>query len=318
MDNLTKIYVGVDVSAAMLDIHIRPLDKAFRVENSRKGIKYLNKTLSKFDVQVVACESSGGYENLMLRMLKEEGFHIGHIDPRRIKGFAQSEGIKTKTDAIDAKVIASYAEQKHNTSMSISKIMPTPAQQQLTELNKRRKQLVKSATMEKNRLKHPESIYTKKSIESSLKFIAKEIERLLEEIQTLITTNEEWQNKAKIITSIQGVGELSAVELLASLPELGSIGNKQIASLIGVAPFSRESGAWKGKSFIRDGRSGPRNMLYMAALSATRHNKKIKDFYDRLIAAGKLPKVALIAVVRKLIVIMNVMLKKGEVWNPAL
>jgi transposase len=317
MSNLTKVYVGVDVSMAMLDIHIHPLDKAFRVENSRKGIKYLNKSLSKFDVQVVACESSGGYENLMLRMVDEEGFHIKQIDPRRVKGFAQSEGIKTKTDASDAKIIARYVEQKH-TALSISKLMPSPAQQQLTELNKRRKQLVKNATMEKNRLKHPESIHTKKSIEAVLKFLDKEVQRLLQETKDLIATNDEWLRKARIITSIPGVGELSAIELLATLPELGHIGDKQISSLVGLAPFSRESGTWKGKSFIRDGRSGPRTLLYMAAVAAIVHNKKMKVFYDRLRAAGKGAKIALIAVMRKIIVIINTLLRKGEMWNPAL
>ncbi|MCX5922569.1 MAG: IS110 family transposase [Candidatus Dependentiae bacterium] len=317
MDNLTKVYVGVDVSMATLDVYIRPMNKALRIENSDKGAKYLNKYLSKFNVQVVACESSGGYENRMLRMMSGNGFHIQHIDPRRIKGFAISEGIKSKTDATDAKLIAAYAEQKH-TTMSIRKVMPTAAQQQLRELNKRRKQLIKSATMEKNRLKHPESVYTKKSIEAALKFLEKEIEKIIKDIKDLIAQDDEWQHKAKLIMSVPGVGECTAIELLASLPELGLIGNKQITSLAGLAPFSRESGAWKGKSFIRDGRSGPRTLLYMAALTASCHNQKIKIFYDKLITAGKMPKVTLVAVMRKLIVIINTMLRKGEMWNPAL
>lgn len=317
MNNLQKVYVGVDVSMNMLDVHLHPLNKDFRFKNTRSGIKSLNKYLSKYDVQVVACESSGGYENQMLRTVSESGFNIKHIDPRRIKGFAASEGIKAKTDAIDAKIIAKYAEQKHNAT-SISKIMPTPAQQQLNELNKRRKQLVKHATMEKSRLKHPESIYSKKSIDSTLKFLEKEIEKITQEIKDLLATNKEWQQKTKLIMSIPGVGECTTMELLASLPELGCIGNKQIASLAGLAPFSRESGKWKGKSFIRDGRPGPRNLLYMAAMSAKVHNNKMKIFYDRLISAGKIPMVALVAVMRKLLVIINTMIRKGEMWNPAL
>jgi len=318
MDNLPKIYVGVDVSKDTLDIHIRPTDKSFRVKNSREGLKYLNKRLVKFQVQVVACESTGGYENLMLRMVSDEGHKVQHIEPRRIQGFAVSEGIKTKTDASDAKVIAMFAEQKFHSDMSIGKIMPTTEHVKLKELNRRRKQLVRTATMEKNRLKHPETIYAKKSVQQHLNFIEKEIEKVTKEIETLITTDSVWNNKLELMMSVPGIGKCTATELLASLSELGSIGNKQISSLAGLAPFSRESGNWKGKSFVRDGRSGPRELLYMATLSATRHNTKIKSFYDRLIAAGKVPKVALIAAMRKLIVIINTMLRKGETWNPAL
>jgi transposase len=316
MNTLAKVHVGVDVSKAMLDVFIRPIDKALRVENSRKGINDLNKYLTKFNVQVVACESSGGYENLMLRMVAKEGFNIQHIDPRRIKGFAASEGIKTKTDTIDSKMIAMFAEQKYSTDASTKK--PTSdSQRQLKELSKRRKQLVRNATIEKNRLQHPESIYSKKSIQQHLKFIEKEIEKIAQEIKALIVINDEWSNKLKLMTSVPGIGECTATELLASLPELGSIGNKQVASLAGLAPFARESGSWKGKSFVRDGRPEPRAMLYMATLCATRFNEKIKTFYNRLIGSGKAHKVALVASMRKLLVILNTMLRKGQAWDPA-
>jgi transposase len=317
LDTLPKAFVGVDVSKETLDVYVYPTGKSFKTDNTKKGVKYLLRKIASYDVQIVLCESSGGYEDFMLRTVAEVGYRSKKVDPRRIQGFIVSRGIRAKTDRIDAQMIATFAEREFQ-NIDISKLLSlTPEQVQLKELNKRKGQLIKSLVMEKIRLKHPESIFSKKSINKIIAILEQEIEHIKQEIFNLITTNEQWINKSKLLMTVPGIGQVTATELIASLPELGLIGNKEIASLVGLAPYSRESGKWVGKSFIRDGRSKPRAMLYMAVLSAIRYNAKIKKFYDRLINKGKLPKVALVACMRKLIVILNTMLKKGEVWDPA-
>lgn len=309
MENITKIYVGVDVSKNRLDVHIVPLNKAFSFNNTQKGIKKFIDIVKPYDVGQIVCEASGGYELLMLNELKKHNFKTWQVEPKRIKAFIYSEGKRAKTDAIDAKMIALFASQKiNNHEITYEK------NQELHKLVNRKKDLINMIGMEKLRLKMPQE-NCKKEIQRHIIFMQKQIESIELKINALIKKNDDLNKKIKILESIPGIGKTSAAIFISELPELGNIGNKQIASLVGVAPHPHQSGESKGKSSISGGRYLPRTCLFMVALVASRHNKIFKAFYQRLIKSGKKAIVALGALMRKMIVVSNTMLKKKTLWN---
>lgn len=314
METLTKVHIGVDVSQKRLDICIYPLEKSIlQVPNTAKDIQLFMKKLAQYDVERIACESSGGYESLLLKYATKFGFITWQIDPRRVKAFAKAQGIKAKTDAIDASIIASFSANVPNKS----DLIKVNCNSKLRQLNERKKELTSMITQEKNRLKHPQyNLGIQHSFRRTIKLLEKEHDKILHEISEIIRTNEELNYKEKLITSVPGVGQATAMSLLAELPELGYLPEKPITALVGVGPFDNQSGNKIGKSFIRDGRKKLRAALYMAALVATKHNEKMKNFYNRLLGAGKTPKVALVAVMRKLLITLNAMLRDGTAWNP--
>ena len=314
MKNVANVHVGVDISKAKLDIYLHPLEKKFIVSNDKTGFNKLAEKLLPYQVDSITCEASGGYETQMYRDFKKRGFNAQRVDPRRVKAFIKSEGIRIKTDASDAKMIALFAAQK---TMRYIPVELTDEQIGQQALVARKSDLVKMIAAEKTRLQQVIDTYSKKSITKHINFLDKQIVQIETLLAQSINLNEQQKCDAAILKTAPGVGIGVATTLIACCPELGKISNKAMAALAGLAPYPRESGVYKGKSSIAGGRSYVRRMLYMAALSASHCAGPLKEFYDRLIAKGKKPKVALVAVARKLIVFLNAMLRKQEEWKIA-
>jgi transposase len=307
--NISKVYIGVDISKNNLDIYIHPLGKFFKVANSKVAIERFIKGLAEYDSAQIACEATGGYEKLLAQLLKISCYPIWIVDPRRIKGFIVASGGRSKTDKIDARKIAEFASKNSPDYETISK---TENQDKLGSLVNRKNDLVKFLIAEKTRLKHPSHVLNVSSIKKLIKILESEIKSIDLQMQSLIQEDEELNKKSIFLQSIPGIGKASAATLLSFVPELGQLSNRKISALIGVCPYENESGSYKGKKFIRGGRIIPRKMLYMCALTTIKFHLPLKVFYDRLIADKKPFKVAIVAVMHKLIMIANSLLKRGE------
>lgn len=313
-NNITQISVGVDVAKDFLDIHLHPIGKDMRVANSAEGLEKLLAKLAQYKVIQVVCESSGGYESLMLKLLKKNQYNVWRVQPHRIRAFIIGEGVKAKTDKIDARMIALFAWQKWPAYQSIT---PSQTEEDMRGLVKLRTDLLKSLGQEKNRLPHCQEA-CKIIVQQLIDFMEKQLRIVEKQIDRLMHSSPDLSAKSAIIQSIPGVGAVTANTLMTEVGELGKVTNKQAAAIVGVAPFIKQSGASKGSALISGGRKGVRSALYMAALVAAHHNPVLKLFYQRLINAGKPAKVALVAVMRKLIIIINTMVRKGEAWRPNL
>jgi transposase len=313
--NLAKIFVGVDISKDHLDVFLCPVNQYFRVNNNTNGLEEILNKLSEYDVVRIACESSGGYEKLLIRTLSQAGHFVWLVEPKRIKSFIASEGIKAKTDKIDASMIALFAQQKELPEQTRIKI-PKKNEELLKALVRRKNDLTGMVVKEKTRLAHPQVEFCQKKIQQHINFMSDQIKELEKEIEELINSDDDWKHKQEVITSIPGAGKGTAATLIAFFSELGSIGNKQVAALLGVAPYVNESGNFKKKSVVKEGRPIPRKMLYMPTLSAVQHNPDFKIFYSRLREEGKPAKVAIIAVMRKFIILANVLLSENRMWAP--
>lgn len=307
-----KIYIGIDVSKTILDVYILPYQKYMQFKNNAKDIQKLVKKLASFTRASIVMEATGGYEKLVAQSLHDANFHISITNPRSIRDFAKALGKLAKTDRIDAEVIALYAEKMQPKAT----MMYNENQQKLAELNARRRQIVEMIAMEKNRLDkaRPE---LKKSIQRIIKALEKELEVINAALAESIQHDETFAHKSTLLNSIKGVGTVVATGVLADLPELGTLKARQITALAGLAPYNRDSGTLRGKRTIWGGRASVRNALYMAALVAMRHNPQIKSFYERLCNKGKEKKVAIIACMHKLLIIMNAMIKHNEPWRAA-
>ena len=304
-----KTWVGIDVSKNTLDVHSLPQGITFSVSNTETGLKELIQRLQPLAVSLVVLESTGGLERMSVSALQKAEIPVAMVNPRKVKGLAISLG-KAKTDKLDTYVLALFAQT----------IQPQPLPkintnaQELSDLTRRRGPLVEMQVAEKNRLSSaPASIQA--DIKAHLKELKERIEGLNEQIQTLTQTQDNWQRKQEILISFKGIGSVTAALCLAELPELGTLTDKQIARLVGVAPINHDSGQYKGKRMITGGRTSVRCGLYIATLVATRHNPVIKSFYQRLLERGKLKKVALIACTRKLLVILNAMIRDNKTWQ---
>ena len=309
MNNLSKVFVGVDISKSSLDFFIDPIGLSFKIDNSEKAIIKFIKQLSSYQVMQIACEATGGYEKLLVSLLKEHSYDCWIVDPRRIKGFIIATGCKTKTDKIDAQKIAQFAAKNIPDYKSMSK---TDNEKILQSLVNRKNDLTQYLAAEKTRMQHPSHALSIPSIKKLMSILEKEIKKIDNKITKLIATDDMLDKKVKLLESIPGIGKATAALLVSFVPELGHVSNNEIAALVGVCPYNRESGTFKGRSFIRGGRAIPRNMLYMCALTTIKYHLPLKGFYDRLVAKGKPFKVAIIAVMRKLVIIANVILKKSE------
>lgn len=307
-ESLPQIFVGVDVSKKTLNVHIHPFKKAFTVPNSKVGINRMKRELEGYSVGQIVCEATGGYETLLATELN----NVWVVEPKRIKAFIMSESVNAKTDDIDARMIAHFAAQKKpkHTLQPRSKEVEV-----VRALNQRRSDILEMINKESNRIQHPSQIHCKKELKKHISFLDKALIKIDCEIECLIKNNASLAKKAAIIQSVPGVGKVTAATLIGYLPELGTINDKEIAALVGVAPFDKQSGSFKGKSIIKGGRPEIRNVIYMAAVSAKKFNDPMKIFYERLIAAGKKPKVALVAIMRKLIIVLNAMIKKEQSWQ---
>jgi len=306
-------FVGIDVSKSWVDVHVRPEGGAFRCTTDGEGLAELVRRVRPLAPRLIVLEASGGYESIVALSLAEAGLPVAIVNPRQTRKFAEALGQLAKTDAIDARVIAHFAEAVRPPPRA----MPDDMMTQLQELLARRRQLVVMINAEKQRFAKAASKVTQRSHKTMLKSLEAERGRIDRAIDKLVRASPIWCAKLDLLTSVPGVGDIVARTLLAELPELGTIDRHQIAALAGVAPFSRDSGRKKGRRFVRAGRVQVRAPVYMAGLVAIRHNPPLKSFYRRLREAGKPPRLALVAVMRKLLTILNAILRDNKPWARA-
>jgi len=305
-----EINVGVDTGKHQLDIFIRPLDIYFSVPTDDKGIKEAIKTLNKYSPKRIVIEATGRLEHEFIMACSKASLPFVIANPLHIKRFAGAIGRLAKTDKLDASLIAHYGE---SIQPALSQLKPENMRA-MSDLLSRRRQLLVMQTMEKNRFKiMPKPVAS--SIKTILTAIKNQIEKMDLKLQKLIEDCPEYQIKNEILQSMPGVGKVVAFSLISNMPELGYITNKEAAALVGVAPVNRESGAFQGKRRIRGGRHQVRTVMFMAMMSAMQCNPVFKSTYQRLVAAGKPKKVAIIACVRKMIVILNSMVRDGVMWE---
>lgn len=310
---MTKPVIGIDVGKAKLDVSLSDEKKVRVWANDEAGRAELSDWVMIQAVELVVVEASGGYEAALLSELVGRGQAVALVNPTRVRAFARAEGILAKTDKIDAQVIARFGA----TMKPQARARREQAQVGLNELVTRRRQVVEMLTAEKNR-RQTASPAMQAHLARHLDWLQAEIEALEQQISQAIEANPVWAETAQRVESAPGIGPITAATLVADLPELGQLNRQQIAALVGVAPFNHDSGKHRGKRRIFGGRTSVRSVLYMATLSAIKHNSVIKDFYHHLLDQGKLKKVALTACMRKLLVILNTMVKTGQDWNPAM
>jgi len=306
-----KVFIGIDVSKDKLDVAVRPSGEFMVFSSTEDGLSVMTEFIRSKEPELIVLEATGGFEMGALRSLALARLPVVAINPRQVRDFAKAMGILAKTDKIDAHVIARFADSVRPKVRAFR----TPEEEMLDAFNARRFQIVEMITAEKNRLVSC-SKWTKKDIQGNIRGLEKRLAKLNKDLDDLIKKSPIWRQKDKILQSIPGVGPVMARTILADLPEAGMLNRKEIAALTGVAPLNCDSGKYKGKSAIWGGRAKVRSVLYMCVLTALRRNPKIKAFYDRLIRAGKKPKVALTACMRKLLVIINTVLKNGTCWEP--
>ena len=310
MTSSNPLYIGIDVSKATLDIDAYPQSHAAQFSNDDIGRHQLIDCLLDLMPALIVLEATGGLESPIAGDLAMAGLCVAVINPRQARDFAKAIGVLAKTDAVDARVLARFAEAikpevrplKSNEMMALDSVLT------------RRRQIVEMITAETNR--HAQAAgKIAKQIAQHLIWLRKRLSEADDDLDGAIQQSPLWQAKSDLMTSVPGVGKITATSLLAELPELGNLARREISALVGVCPFSRESGKHKGRRAIWGGRASVRAVLYMAALVASRHNPVIKAFYQKLLAAGKVKKVALVACMRKLLVILNAMIKNNTPWR---
>jgi transposase len=304
------IFVGIDVCKAQLDVAIRPTAASLAVTNDKAGIKMLVKRLEKIRPTLVVLESTGGLERAVMVALMGAEIPVAMVNPRQVRDFAKSTGELAKTDRIDAAILAHYAE----VLRPEPRALPDQLTLELRALTTRRRQLIEMIGAEKNRLSTASKAVTKR-IDAHIRWLEQELDRADQDLDRSIAQSPIWQQNEELLRTTPSIGPVTSRTLLAELPELGGLNRKQISALVGLAPFNRDSGSLKGRRSIWGGRASVRSTLYMAALVATRRNPVIRDFYKRLTAKGKLFKVALVACMRKLLTILNSMIKHKTSWS---
>lgn len=310
---MEMITVGIDVSKDRLDVAVRPSGEVFAVERNAAGLDELIVRLRELGPQLVALEATGGYETVAAAALASASLPVVVVNPAQVRAFAKALGQRAKTDPIDAVVIAHFAE----ATKPEVRPLPDEATQLLADLVARRRQIVEMIVAERQREKRMMRRHLKTSIARLIKTLEKELSSLDGDIDDAVRGSPAWREKEDLLASVPGVGPVIARTMIAELPELGTLTRRQIAALAGLAPFTRQSGQWRGKSFIGGGRTTVRTALFMGAFVAMRFNPVLKAFFDRLVAAGKPKTVALIAVARKLLTILNAMVRDNRRWQNA-
>lgn len=306
------VYVGIDVSKDRLDVHVRPSGESFAVARDGDGLTALLARLQPLALRLVAVEATGGFEIVVAAAIGGAGLPLAVVNPAQVRHYAQALGKRAKSDRIDAEVIARFAE----ATTPEPRPLPDAATQLLADLVTRRRQIVIMIGAERQRAPRlPKRL--RKSCERVTRVLEKELAELDREIDTTVRGTPAWRDKEDLLASVPGVGPIVARTLIAELPELGQLDRRHIASLVGVAPFTRQSGRWHGKAFIGGGRGTVRAALFLAAMAAVRHNPAIRAFRQRLIAAGKPKMVALVACMRKLLTILNAILRDQRPWQSA-
>ena len=302
-------YVGIDVSKTQVDVAVRPTDDRWEAPNDEAGNRQLVSRLKTLEPIMVLLEASGGFELPLVAALAAEELPVVVVNPRQVRDFAKATGQLAKTDALDAATLAHFADAVR------PEVRPLrdAESQALNSLAARRHQLMVMVVSEKNRL-NSAAVAVRPSIEDHILWLERALDDLDKNLRQTLSRSPVWREKDDLLRTVPGVGEQLSLTLLAYLPELGTLDRRQIAALVGVAPFNRDSGTLRGKRTVWGGRARVRAALYMGALVASRHNPTIRDFYQRLLAAGKPKKLALTACMRKLLVILNSMVKHGSPW----
>jgi len=305
-----SVCIGVDVSKEHLDWVFGAQGGVKRVSNTPAGVRRLVKQLAEIEAATVVVESTGGYERALVDALAAAGMPVALVNPWRVRRFGEGLGVLAKTDPLDARVLALFGER----AQPAKRPLPGPRQRELADLVRRRRQLITIIVAEKSRLETA-SKTIRRDIESVVKMLERRVSKLDQKIDAAIAADPERTDTFERLQTVPSVGPGVARALVIDLPELGSLGRRQIASLVGVAPFARDSGKKSGYRRIRAGRAAPRTALYLAAMNGARFNPVLKAMYERMIEAGKPPKVALIALARKLLTILNAMVRDGRDWQ---
>lgn len=306
-------FIGIDVAKERLD-GAESTGEEWSVANDAKGIAELLTRLRKSRPALVVLEATGGYEGAVAAALAAAELPVAVVNPRQVRDFARATGELAKTDAIDARILALFAERVRPEPRPL----PDPTQKELIGLVARRRQLVEMLGAESNRLRLATPGTVQKNLKTHVRWLENQIKKLDQDLDRLVRTSPVWRAKDDLLQGVPGIGPTTARTLLADLPELGRVSNKEIAALVGVAPLNRDSGQMRGRRIVWGGRAHVRRTLYMATLSATTHNPAIRTFYHRLRSRGKPAKLALTACMRKLLVILNAMAASNTPWDPEL
>ena len=309
-----KTFVGIDVAKAHVDLFDTITESHRQFENQSEGVIQCTDYLVALDPELIVLESTGGYETSLAVALQSAGLSVAVVNPRRVRDFGRAVGRLAKTDRIDAMLLANYAA----TMMPPERPMRDRKSRFMKALVTRRHQLLKMRTADGNRREHSHDKAIAQSITAVIKTFDRELKKTEQQLQTLIGASKTLNQRVKVLTSVPGIGEITATMLVTEVPELGQLNRRQIAALIGVAPINRDSGSFRGKRMTGGGRQNVRTRLFMPTLVACHHNPVMKAFYQRLLEQGKSKMTALVAAMRKLLTIINTMLAKNENWNPKL
>ena len=303
-------WIGIDISQTRLDVAVHPLGESFQVTHSSAGHSELVERLARYAIAGIVLEATGGLERSVMAELEAAGYQTRRVNPTHVRHFAKAMSKRAKTDRIDAQMIARFGASAYPAVT----LLPDAETRQLQALVNRRQQLVELATMEKNRWHSCES-WVRESVAVVIAALEAQIQELDTRLATLSAQRREWQQRLAILTSVKGIGAVTSQALLVHLPELGQRSAKAIAALVGVAPFNQDSGKFKGQRRIQGGRKELRSLLYMATLCAAQHNPLIRNHYQQLLSRGKAKRVALVACLRKLLVILNAMMRDQQPWR---
>jgi transposase len=309
-----KEFVGIDVAKAHVDVYVSGSGRHTRWSNDRAGIQKCVKALGALEPELIVLESTGGYERELAIALDDASLPVVVVNPRQVRDFGRALGRLAKTDRIDAQLLAEYAA----TIRPPRRPLPDRRSRTMQALVARRAQLVKMRTAECNRREHVHDQFIARSITAVIKVLDRELLKVERQLTRLIQQQPELHRKQQALLSVPGIGPTTAAMLVTEVPELGQLNRRQIAALIGVAPLNRDSGTFRGKRMTGGGRQAVRTRLYMPTVVVCHHNPVLKPFYQRLLNKGKTKMTALVAVMRKLLTIINAMLAKGERWNPKL
>lgn len=303
---------GIDIAKHHFDLHLLPSGTAEHFANSPEGIRQCRLLLTKVQPEKIVLEATGGYERPLAAALQAASLPVIVVNPRRIRDYARAMGLLAKTDQIDAYIIAEFAASPR----VLVRPLPDPKARQRMDLVARRQQLVQMRVAEQNRLEHACDKIVAQSIRQILKVLEQQIAKVDRQITERIHADPQLRRKVEILSSVPAIGETTAAMLVTQLPELGQLNRRQVALLVGVAPLNRDSGQFRGKRMTGGGRRHVRSRLYMPVLVAIQHNATIRAFYHRLLANGKAKMTALVAAMRKLLILLNTLVAKNELWNP--
>lgn len=306
-------FVGIDVSKDKLDVHIRPQDQRVNFDYDEAGLKSLIRALKGLSVETIVLEATGGFERRVVAVLLSQKMPVVVVNPQRVRHFAKATGQIAKTDALDAAVLSHFAE----TLRPQPRAVADEFLEELRDLLVRRLQVIEMIVSEKNRLLSATRRPIRRQILEHIQWLEKRLASIDDDLHRGIQSSSTWKAKDELLQSVPSVGPATATSLLIRLPELGSLNRQQIAALVGLAPINQDSGRFKGHRITQGGRAAVRSALYMCTLVATRHNPIIRAFYQRLVRAGKPKMVALVASMRKLLTILNTMIKHNRPWDPS-